>query len=130
MEETERNAEQAGEAQVKREESQCNNAASGRGLGTPTAESSGAGNITNPADQPDSKRVRGQRSSPGRRANFGGILRQLKARNRRQLAYYRSQIEELEDEYLQLEGLANKLESEVDEVDQSDRTSATSDEEG
>ena len=109
------NGEQTGKTEVKRQESQCDDAAPGGRLGASANQSSSVGNIENSTDQPNSQRKSFQHLRSDRRTIPGGILRQLKVKNRRQLAYYRSQIEELEEEYLQLEELVEKLRFETGE---------------
>jgi hypothetical protein len=104
-------------AQVEYQEGKCHNAATRRGLESSGCKGESPGDIKDSTDQPDSQRSNPYGGNPSRRGTTaGGILRQLKLKNRKvrdyhlsQLAYHQSQVEDADEEYAEFEQIEAEL---------------------
>ncbi len=112
------NDEKARPAKVsqQKQQAQCNSEDDRGGLGTSASQGESTGDVQNKTDNPIcEKRDSNGFSGTERGTIFGGILRQLIAQTRDQLADYRSKIEQLENRLLQLQEFYEQLQAEIGE---------------
>lgn len=110
------NDEKARQTKVSQQKQQAQrNSENGRGgLGASATQGESAGDVENETDNPIcEKRDSSGFSGTERGTIFGGILRQLIAETRDQLADYRLKIEQLENRLLQLQEFYEQLQAEI-----------------
>jgi hypothetical protein len=99
-----------------KQQAQCNSEDDRGGLGASASQGERARDVENKTDNPICEKRDSRRSSGTQRGTiFGGILRQLIAETRDQLADYRSKTEQLENRLLRLQEFYEQLQAEIGE---------------